>query len=292
MSTAMVDPNRLMPLRERMADRARREWKKLSWQSRCLPDMLIIGCQKGGTSSLYNYLSQHPRMFEADVKEVHFFDGGLDPAWDKYAEGERLYRSYFPRTEAVRAAGGLAFEATPGYMHNPLAPARMAAMVPDAKLIALLRDPVERTISNYFHEQRRGREKLPIMEALQAEAAHMDAVRAGGDYKDARWIWKAYVTRGLYAEQLERVFEHYPRDRVLILESSEFYGDPKRALAQVLAFIGLDETGFQADLTPVGVGTNRKKVDPKVYDWLSASFTEPNERLQDLLGRRFDWAAR
>lgn len=289
MSTALVDPNRLTPLHVRLADRAQREWKKLSWKSRSLPDVMIIGCQKGGTSSLHTYLTQHPRMFEADVKEVHFFDGGLDPAWDKYAEGERLYRSYFPRSSTVRAARGLAFEATPEYMHNLAAPARMAKMVPGAKLIALLRDPVERTISNYFHEQRRGREKLPFLEALEAEAEHMRDVRAGGDFKDTRWIWKAYTTRGLYADQLERVFEHYPRDQILILDSSEFYGDPKRALGQVLDFIGLDDTGFNVDLTPVGVGTNRRKIDPEVREWLTRRFAEPNARLEDLVGRRFDW---
>ena len=290
MLTAMP-PKAVTPFPKRMADRAKREWKKLSWQARCLPDFLIIGCQKGGTSSLHNYLSQHSRLFEADIKEVHFFDGGLDPDWNKYAEGERLYRSYFPRASKVREVGGQAFEATPEYMHNPHAPARMKALVPDAKLIILLRDPIERTISNYFHERRRGRESLPIMEALEAEAEHMDAVRAVGDFKDTRWICKAYMTRGLYAQQLELVFEHYPYERVLILESSEFYGDPKATLAQVLDFIGLDDTGFEVDLTPVGVGTNRTKVDPEVYDWLINRLREPNQKLEQLLGRRFDWTS-
>lgn len=288
----MTDPGRLKPFSTRLTDRVYREWKKVSWRYRCLPDVLIIGCQKGGTSSLHNYLAQHPRMFEADVKEVHFFDGGLDPAWNKYAEGERLYRSYFPHREAVRAAAGLSFEATPEYMYNPLAPQRMAAMVPAAKLIVLLRDPVERAISNYFHERRRGREKLSIMDALLAEEEHMDAVRASGDYKDTRLIWKAYVTRGLYAEQLDRVFTHYPRERVLILESSDFYANPKQTLAQVFDFLGVENADLDVDLTPVGVGSNRKKVDSEVYDWLRARFVEPNARLEELLGRRFDWGRR
>lgn len=276
----------------RLPERLQREFRKITWRFRSLPDFLVIGCQKGGTSSLHGYLSQHPRLQPADVKEVHFFDGGLHPGWDKYVEGERLYRSYFGWRHFLHAQGRQSFEASPCYMFNPLGPARMAAMVPDARLIVLLRDPVERAVSHYFHERRRGREILPILEALQSEADRLAPVYASGNYKDERWINFSYVTRGLYAEQLERLFEHYPRERVLILESSEFYTDPKQALSQVLGFVGVDYNGFNADLTPVGVGNNREKVDSAVYDWLSARFIEPNARLEDLLGRRFDWCRR
>lgn len=282
-------PGTPAPLHDRLVDRMQREFRKATWRLRALPDFLVIGCQKGGTSSLHTYLAQHPRLAPADIKEVHFFDGGLQPGWDKYAEGERLYRSYFDWRSSMCAQGRQSFEASPCYMFNPLAPARMAAMVPDTKLIALLRDPVDRAVSHYFHELRRGRETLPMMEALEAEDDRLATARTSGDYKDTSWINMSYATRSLYAEQLERVFEHFPRERVLILESSEFYGNPKRTLAQVLDFIGLDDAGLDADLTPVGVGTNRTKVDAEVYDYLNARFAEPNARLQDMLSRHFDW---
>lgn len=279
------------PLVERLSDRAQRELKKLTSARRALPDFVIIGTQKGGTSSLHGYLSQHPRLFPADVKEVNFFDGGHLPHWDKYAEGERLYRSYFPYATTVRTTNGLGFEASPEYLHSPLAAQRMARMIPQAKLIVLLRDPVERAISSYFHEVRRGRETRPILQALQTEDAAMDDVRARGNYKDLRWIWKAYITRGLYAQQLERFFAHYPREQILILESSDFYSETERTLAQVLEFVGMDDAGFEIDLTPVGVGTNRTKVGAEVYDWLTRRFDEPNAQLESLLERRFDWVA-
>lgn len=276
---------------QRLADRAQRSLKKLSWKTRALPDFVIVGTQKGGTSSLHAYLSQHPRMFPGDIKEVHFFDGGLTHNWDKYAEGERLYRSYFPKKSIVHAAKGLVFEATPNYMHNPPAIPRMASLLPNAKVIALLRDPVDRAISNYFHEKRRGRETRPMMDALLAEDETLDRIRASGDYKNPDWNFKSYVSRGLYADQLETLFEHYDRDRVLVLESSEFYAHPQAALSQVLDFVGMQDNGFEFDLTPVGQATNRTKVDPNIYDWLIDRFKVPNQRLEQLLGRSFNWVS-
>jgi len=273
----------------KLTQRVKREFRKTTWRYRALPNFLIVGCQKGGTSSLHAYLAQHPSLAPAAIKEVHFFDGGLLPSWEKYADGERLYRSYFGWDALLKAQGRQSYEASPCYMFNPLAPSRMAAMVPDAKLIVLLRDPVDRAISHYFHEKRKGREPLAIMDALFAEDERLAVARCSGNYKDLSWINHSYVTRGLYAEQLERVFEYYPLDQVLILESSEFYGDPKRALAQVLAFIGLDDIGFDVDLIPVNVGTNRTEMAAEVHDHLTAQFAESNKRLFDLLSRRFDW---
>jgi hypothetical protein len=220
---------------------------------------------------------------------VHFFDGGLQPQWVKYAEGERLYRSYFGWQAPLQAQGRQSFEASPCYIFNMLASARMVAMVPDAKLIVLLRDPVERAVSHYFHEKRRGRETLLILDALEAEEERLAPARAEGNYKDPRYINMSYVTRRLYAEQLERIFENYPRDQLLALDSSEFYADSKTALGYVLDFLGLDDTGFGPDLTPVGGATNSTKVEPEVRDWLADLFAKPNKRLFDMLSRRFEW---
>lgn len=220
---------------------------------------------------------------------MHFFDGGLQPRWDKHKEGARLYQSYFPLRSQM-SKGCKAFEATPCYMFNPLAPSRMARMVPDAQLIVLLRDPVERAISHYFHERRRRRETLPLQEALQAEQRRLAPVYRSGDYKDTSWINHSYVKRGLYAEQLKRVFAHYPRNRVLVLESSKFYLNPKHTVNLILDFLNIDITDPKVQFDPIGVGTNRTEVDPETLDWLTARFAEPNAYLEELLGRGFDWA--
>ena len=253
------------------------------------PGFVIVGCQKGGTSSLHRYLVQHERLFPADIKEVHFFDGGLDQAWDKYAEGEPLYRSYFPKRREVAEVDGPAFEASPCYMFNPLAPARMAQLVPDAKLVALLRDPVERAISHYFHEVRRGRESLDILDALEAESARLAGPVADGDYKDPRWINQSYVTRGRYAEQLARLFEHFDRDRVLVVESGEFFSDPARTVQRVLSFVGIGEAALPINYRPVGVAENKNEVPRDVYDFLAKAFRDADLALADLLERRPSW---
>lgn len=264
-------------------------FKKATWRQRCLPDFLIVGCQKGGTSSLHSYLTQHERLLPADIKEVHYFDGGLDAGWDKFADGEPLYRSYFPLRQDVARASALTFEASPCYMFNPLAPGRMAELVPDAKLIVLLRDPVERAISHYFHEVRRGREDLPIMDALHAEQERLTAAIATNNYKDLRWINQSYVKRGRYAEQLQCLFASFDRSRVLVIDSADFFSDPGRVLSQVLDFVGVDAAGFKADLKPVGVASNKKAAPDEVYAFLTEAFEEPNQELADLLQRDFSW---
>ena len=150
------------PLPELVRRRIELKLRKATSGMRALPDFIIAGAQKCGTSSMHQYLTQHPRLLAGSIKEIHFFDGGLDPVWDKYAEGEALYRSYFPLRSTVRQKRALCFEASPDYMFNPAAAERMARMVPDAKIVVLLRDPVERAISHYFHELRRGRESEDI----------------------------------------------------------------------------------------------------------------------------------
>lgn len=274
----------------RFADRAVRQYKQAKWKGRCLPDLLIAGCQKGGTSSLHTYLAQHPKMFPGDIKEIHFFDGGLQDEWDKYAAGEPLYRSYFPQASKVRAAGGLTFEASPTYMFSPYAPERMAAMVPDAKIVLLLRDPVERAISHYFHESRRGRESLDIEAAFQAEQERLAPAIASGNFKSQAWIRHSYVERGLYAKQIKRLLEYYNQSQIKIYDSADLFAAPATIVEDVLTFVGLSADGLNVDYKPVGTGTNRKAVPDGVRDFLNAAFEVPNRELETLLNRSFSWS--
>ena len=272
-----------------LRDRTVRVYKKATWHGRALPDFLIIGCQKGGTSSLHSYVQQHELTVTADIKEVHYFDGGLHPGWNKYAEGEKLYRSYFPKRRKLERCDALTFEASPCYMFNPLAPARMAKLVPDAALVVLLRNPVERAISHYFHERRRGRETLGIMGALEAEETRLATAIDTQDYKDLCWINQSYVARGRYAEQLERVFAHFERERVLVLESADFFINPAPTVAHVFNFVGLAQPSNTIDYRPVGTGSNRQKVSNDVSAFLADAFREPDRKLADLLGYKMSW---
>jgi hypothetical protein len=257
---------------------------------RSLPDFLIVGAMRGGTTSLSGYLELHPDVAPATRKEVHYFDL-------HFARGEEWYRSHFPprvRRLARRALGRplLSGDASPYYLFHPLAPERAAALVPDARIVALLRDPVTRALSHYRHAVGRGAETLPPLEAFQAEperlAGEEERLRADPAAVSVVHRQYSYLARGDYAVQLERWFAHYPRERVLVLASEELFSDPADAYARTLAFLGLRPHRLNAygQLNPV---PEDEPPDEATVAWLRRRFAEPNERLFELLGRRLPW---
>src|SRR5690348_1015601 len=135
---------------------------------RLLPDFLIIGTQRGGTTSLYHYLQAHPCIGPASTKEVHFFDM-------RFHKGLAWYRGHFPSRidqYAVEQAHGHSLvtgEATALYLFHPHAPKRVAEALPSVKLIVLLRNPVNRALSHYYHAVKHGQETLSFEEAIQGE---------------------------------------------------------------------------------------------------------------------------
>jgi len=263
-------------------------WRQVTARWRVLPDIIIVGAQKAGTTSLYAYMAGHPQLRRSHVKEVHFFDGGLDPSVDSYARGENYYRAFFPLRPFL-PAGVKTYEASPLYIYHPLVAGRIARMVPGARVIALLRNPVERAISHYFHDQRAGREPLPILEAMQAEDDRVSAAAARKDFNSPDFIERSYKSRGLYAQQLQRYYDQLPEEQILVLSAEELFSRPKETLERVYDFCGVDSGKLPADLTPRNVGSNRRDVDDDVYTYLSNYFRQPNEALFELLGRRFDW---
>jgi len=277
------------PLPELMLKHLQLRLRRATSPLRALPDFVIAGAQKCGTSSMHQYFVQHPRLLAASVKEVHFFDGGLDPKWDKYAEGESLYRSYFPLRATVRRAAALCFEASPNYIFSPLAAERMARMLPDARFVILLRDPVERAISHYFHEVRRGRETKDIDTAFALEEERLAHAYATGEYKDPRFINLSYTARGRYAGQLEHLFRHVARDRVLVLEAETFFESPMAVMKEVLDFVGMEAFPHPIDIRPTGTGGNKASVPEGLRERLKDHFAGPNRALTTLLGRSFSW---
>jgi hypothetical protein len=263
------------------------------WQPRVLPDFIIIGAQKSGTSSLYRYLAQHPQVRESTVKEVHYFDGGLEDGIDTYALGPRWYKAHFPLASEM-APGQVAYEASPLYLLHPLAAARIAGLMPQAKLVAILRNPTDRALSHYFHNvrnnpKRRFQEDLGPGEAMAAEDGRLAQVLARGDYKSEAYRAYTYKARGRYLEQLERYQAHFPTENLLVLRAEDLFEDPAGLMGGLCDFLGLDRPKGGGDFRAANVGSNREEVDPEVRAELDAYFAPMNRALNAALGRDFGW---
>jgi hypothetical protein len=249
---------------------------------RPLPDFLIVGAQKAGTTALYAYLRRHPRITGPSWKEVSFFDR-------HYARGERWYRGNFPNLLRVRDE--LVGEASPSYLFHPLAPERVAALVPDARLIVLVRNPVDRALSHYNHEVALGREPLSFEDALAAEEdrlrGEVDRLHADPSYFSHPWWNYTYQARGRYAEQLERWLAVFPREQLMIQPSEELLAEPERTYARVLEFLGARP--HRLDSFPLVFERQYGAMRPETRAALAASFAEPNRRLYELLGRDLGW---
>jgi hypothetical protein len=263
---------------------------QLSAPQRVLPDFLIIGAQRAGTATLYYNLIRHPCVLAALRKEVHFFD--LE-SW----RGLRWYRGHFPTRRAMEAGrrrhgAALTGEATPYYLFHPAAPSRVAATLPAARLIVLLRNPVDRAYSHYQREVRKGRESLSFTEALAREAERLEGddarLLADPRYRSVPHRQYSYRSRGVYIRQLRAWTAVFPRDRFLLMESEQLFGDPRRAFADVAAFLGLPEWDpgefgkfNELHYTPLA---------PSLRAELEDFYRPYNMELETFLGRRLSWA--
>lgn len=270
---------------------ASKVYRGLTSPARLLPDFLIIGGKKCGTSSLYNYLVEHPDIAPAFRKEVHFFDNAR-------RLGGLRYRAYFPTSvykSYVRRRRGHGFitgEATPYYLFHPLAPKRVRRMVPNARLVALLRNPVDRAYSHYHHEVRRGTEELPFEKAIEREAQRLSGEReeiiGSESYDSLSHRRYSYLARGVYVDQIRNWREYFPEDRLLILRTEDLFADPSAILEQTLDFLGLPAVDL-GEYGTVNRGGYKDGMDTAARDYLADYFRPHNERLYDYLGRDFGW---
>ncbi len=266
--------------------------RRLTAQRRVLPDFLIIGAQKAGSTSLYAYLSAHPQVLAAARKEVHFFD-------INYERGEGWYRAMFPLRRRMRVGGQrplVTGEASPYYLFHPLAPERAAALVPRARLIVLLRDPVERAWSHYSHEVAAGREMLPFAAALDAEPARLNgseqAIRSNQPGDVATFHRTAsYVSRGRYADQLRSWLAYFPRDRMLIVKAEDLFEAPEAEWSRVAAFLDLSPGRARSTFAVHNRGGG-ESIPADARARLVDAFAEPNRDLASLLGTDFGWTTR
>jgi hypothetical protein len=259
-------------------------------RGRLLPEFVIVGAAKAGTTSLYGWLGRHPFIRPAWKKEVHFFDYN-------HFRGADWYRSHFP-LESERAAfateHGRPFitgEASPSYISHPWVPERMAALLPDAKLIVALRNPVDRAYSQYQMSCRENEETLDFAAAVRAEEARLapERARLAADRRYNSWpigCW-SYLMRSRYAEQLERWLAHFPRAQFHFLTLEELARDPQPVLDAVHEFLGVPAHAYPA-LQPLHTAAY-SELDPELRAELVDYFRPHNERLYEMVGRDLGW---
>ena len=199
------------------------------------PNLIVVGPQKCGTTTLYGLLRQHPDIFLPDQKELHYFAlGGQPPAYTDAAATAMNATAVWQKEayEALYAASDAAFKAEicPTYLYAPGAAAAIAAVRPDARIVAILRDPIDRSFSAYRHMKARGGEPADGFEA---------ALAAEPDHIARNWqIMAHYTATSLYAPQLQRFYDHFPADQILVLDFDDLRTAPVETANRVLAFIG------------------------------------------------------
>lgn len=262
---------------------------------RALPDFLVIGAQRCGTSSLYKYLSRHPGVVAPLRKETEYLSR-------HHVKGLDWYRRHFPTRAQLRIRSRLGhgaavtFEATPDYLLHPRAAERAAALLPEARLVVLVRDPVQRALSHHQHMTRLGFETLAFDDALNQEATRLAGERsrilADDTYPSPAFLRFSYMERGHYLDQLRAWTDCYPRERLLVVRSEDLYGDPRRCFGHILAFLGLaawQPTRFRNHShSPTD---NPAAMPDATRDRLNAHFEDHNLRLCDYLGRDLGWGA-
>lgn len=268
---------------------------------RPMPDFLVIGTKRGGTTSFYFDLIEHPsimRLFPPPLpglkpdatKGVHYFDSN-------YLKGETWYRSYMPtrvtrRIRTLRSgARSVVGEASPYYLFHPDAARRAHAAVPGARLVVLLRDPAMRAYSHWKERRRGNAEELDFAAALDAEplrlAGERERLLQDPGYQSYAWEQQSYLTQSRYSESLRPWIDHYGREQLLVLASEEYYADPVKVLGEVDEFLGLPRralsTGAIRNAAPGGA------LPEAVRRRLALEFKDDIAALSDLVGRTFPW---
>lgn len=284
-AATMPEGGRALPPQSR---RRKLEWglRQATAGLRALPDFLIIGAAKAGSTSLYDYLVEHPAIETAFRKEVHYFDQNL-------GMGENWYRAHFPLKSRM-TGGRITGEATPYYCFHPAVPALAGRLLPEAKLLFILRDPIARAYSHYQQNLRRGLETLSFAEAVAAEPGRLAEpqakLKAGEVDYDETHQHLSYVTRGLYADQLTAWLQHYPAERIHVLFTEELATDPDPVLQPVLRFLGVAPFRYDTPKTS-NSGRYDLDIDPALYQHLRDHYAASDKMLSEFTGRSLPWRA-
>jgi hypothetical protein len=252
--------------------------------SRSRPSFLVIGAQKCGTTTLFSCLAAHPDIVPPLTKEIHYFDGGKEPGEDVYeAQGEKWYLAHFPRVTKLMPRGCQTFEASPSYLYVHEAAERIARDLPDARLLVLLRNPVDRAISHYRHNVSKGREVLSFEQALESEYSRM---QSSDSWQKSVY---AYVDRGFYFKQLVRFQSFRDHGRLLVMDSGFFFRETRLAMRRIYSFLGVSADYEMPVIRARNVGRARATAGAGVYADLQELYRPENAKLWNWLGEDYGW---
>ena len=256
-----------------------------------LPEFIVIGAMRCGTSQFYNFLTQHPSVRRAATKEVHYFDRP-----ERFEKGPEWYRKCFPAPPHEDGHRSIAGEATPSYLENPLVPERVFEAVPGVRLIVLLRNPVDRAYSHYHLLARRGFAPS-FEEALKAEQMGLfegedDLSEEARLFRDSNRPPTKLLAKGMYVDQLTRWSQFFDEEQLLVLKSEDFYSSTMETLKTVQDFLDLP---YQK-LEPPDHSKTSRSVKYRYEPMKLATkrrleeFYEPyNQKLYKYLGVDFRW---
>jgi len=243
-------------------------------QPESAPNFIIIGQAKCGTTSLYTYLTQHPQILPALSKEINFWQSKSN-----FPRGLDWYLAYFP--PLGKEQNFITGEATTRYLDSPEAAQRLVQVFPKIKLIVLLRNPVDRAISEYYMFFRRGREKRPLKTAIFAELETLTKQR------EVELSKLYYLPPSIYINSISRWMELFPREQFLILRSEDFFAAPATTVNQAFQFLGVE---------PYQLKEYRKEnqgrylpISNSMHRTLSDYFRSYNQQLEEYLDRKFNW---
>lgn len=244
------------------------------------PDFVIIGSERGGTTSLYNYLLDSSSVVPALRKEIHFFD-------QNYTKGLIWYLAHFP----IRSDTIISGESSPHYYIFPEAAQRISHDLPNTSLIMLLRNPIDRAYSHYQHEVALGYEKQSFEEAIKREF-YVDgsnwipqSLRSSGI---SEYVHHSYLSKGLYAKHLRHWLDCIPRERFLMLKSETFFDTPEQVMMNVFDFLGVSSVD-KISYRKYNEG-HYDEINPELRSRLRRFYEPFNRELSDLLNMDFsDW---
>jgi hypothetical protein len=244
------------------------------------PDYLIIGSSRSGTTSLFEYLMNHPNVEYPTTKQVHYFD--------KYSHfGKNWYKMHFP----LKWKKGISGDATPYYFNSPNASKKVHELMPFVKIIIMCRNPVDRAYSQYYLEHNGKNETLSFEEAIEKEDDRIkdeyNKMELNPNIHNQKYYTYSYLDSGKYEKHLKKWLEYFPISQFMFIKSEDFYEYPSKVFLEIQKFLNISKYDlpeykiFRAEKYPNMKPETRKKLE----DY----FKPHNEKFFKLIGKNFDW---